>query len=199
MFERFTRPAREVVTGAVAEAERLGHPSVATEHLLLALTGEGDDIGRSVLRQAGVTREAVEREVRAAAERGGLTEDDASALRTLGIDLDEVRRQVEAAFGPGALLRPRSPERRGRSGRGQQTDHCRRPFTAATKKVLEVSLREAVALKHNYIGTEHVLLALVRVRDGDLGSGVLGDLAQSNGVPLDELRSRVMGAVRRAS
>jgi ATP-dependent Clp protease ATP-binding subunit ClpA len=200
MFERFTRPARDTVTSAVAEAERLGHPHIATEHLLLALTAGGDgDVGRRVLRELGVTRQAVERELRAAGERGGLTEDDARALQTLGIDLDEVRRQAEASFGPGALQRPRRRAGRARLLRGrrrqEQQAHCRRPFTSASKQVLEVSLREAIALKHNDIGTEHLLLALVRVRGGDLGA----DILQALGVPPGAVRSRVLGAVRRAS
>jgi ATP-dependent Clp protease ATP-binding subunit ClpA len=202
MFERFTRPARETVTSAMAEAERLGHPHTATEHLLLALTSDGDDVGRRVLRELGVTRQAVERELRAAGERGGLSEDDARALQTLGIDLDEVRRQAEASFGPGALQRPRRRAGRARLLRGrrrqerqERQEHCRRPFTSASKQVLEVSLREAIALKHNYIGTEHLLLALVRVRGGDLAA----DILQALGVPPGAVRSRVLGAVRRAS
>ena len=199
MFERFTRPARETVTSAMAEAERLGHPHTATEHLLLALTSDGDDVGRRVLRELGVTRQAVEGELRAAGERGGLSEDDARALQTLGIDLDEVRRQAEASFGPGALQRPRRRAGRARllGGRRRQErqEHCRRPFTSASKQVLEVSLREAIALKHNYIGTEHLLLALVRVRGGDLAA----DILQALGVPPGVVRSRVLGAVRRAS
>jgi ATP-dependent Clp protease ATP-binding subunit ClpA len=200
MFERFTRPARDVVRAAVGEAERLGHPSIGPEHLLLALAsagGDGDDLGGRVLRELGVTHQAVDRELAAMLARGGLSEDDARALRTLGIDLDEVRRQVEAAFGPGALQRERPRARRfGRLRRRcpEPGHQGHRPFSAAAKKVLELSLREALALGHNHIGTEHVLLALVR-SPGDRGTALL----QALGVRREVVRSRVIGALRRAS
>jgi ATP-dependent Clp protease ATP-binding subunit ClpA len=199
MFERFTRPARDTVRAAVGEAERLGHPSIGPEHLLLALAGplDGDDVGRRVLRELGVTHQAVERELAAILARGGLTEDDARALQTLGIDLDEVRRQVEAAFGPGALQRERPRARRFGRLRRRRVETGReghRPFSAAAKKVLELSLREALSLGHNYIGTEHVVLALVR-SPGDRGTALLEAL----GVRRDVVRTRVIGALRRAS
>ncbi|NUR47885.1 MAG: ATP-dependent Clp protease ATP-binding subunit [Hamadaea sp.] len=73
----------------------------------------------------------------------------AKALEKLGISLDEVRRQVEEIVGPG------------RQAVGGQI-----PFTPRAKKVLEVSLREALQLGHNYIGPEHILLGLVRDSEG---------------------------------
>jgi ATP-dependent Clp protease ATP-binding subunit ClpA len=166
MFERFTVPARDTVKRAVMEALGGGSPYVATEHLLLALTGEGDDLGRRVLRELGVERDAVERALEAAGPAGGLTEADASALATLGIDLDEVRRRAEEAFGPGALEPGYVPKGRRFGGP---------TFSPGAKQVLEVSLREAIARKEGHIGTEHILLALVRVRR-DLAAGVLEGL-----------------------
>ena len=93
-------------------------------------------------------------EIRRFAEREQATfsEEDADALRSVGIDLDAVRRSVEEAFGPGALDR-------GTSG-GRKRGHI--PFTRGAKKALELALREALQLGHNYIGTEHLLLGLVR-------------------------------------
>ncbi len=71
------------------------------------------------------------------------------ALTGLGLSLPEARAEVLARIGP-----------------GQQRLDGHIPFTPRAKKVLEFALREAIALKHNYIGTEHVLLGLVREGDG---------------------------------
>jgi ATP-dependent Clp protease ATP-binding subunit ClpC len=71
------------------------------------------------------------------------------ALRSLGISLEAVRRQVEEII-----------------GRGGSSPSGHIPFTPRAKKVLELSLREALQLGHNYIGTEHILLGLVREGEG---------------------------------
>jgi ATP-dependent Clp protease ATP-binding subunit ClpA len=73
----------------------------------------------------------------------------AKALESLGIGLDAVRQQVEEII-----------------GQGQQAPSGHIPFTPRTKKVLELSLRESQELGHNYIGTEHILLGLIREGDG---------------------------------
>ena len=73
----------------------------------------------------------------------------AKALESLGISLEGVRSQVEEII-----------------GQGQQAPSGHIPFTPRAKKVLELSLREALQLGHNYIGTEHILLGLVRENEG---------------------------------
>ena len=73
----------------------------------------------------------------------------AKALESLGISLEGVRQQVEEII-----------------GQGQQAPSGHIPFTPRAKKVLELSLREALQLGHNYIGPEHMLLGLVREGDG---------------------------------
>jgi ATP-dependent Clp protease ATP-binding subunit ClpC len=73
----------------------------------------------------------------------------ARSLESLGISLDAVRQQVEEII-----------------GRGQQAPSGHIPFTPRAKKVLELSLREALQLGHGYIGTEHILLGLLREGDG---------------------------------
>src|SRR5437667_2513261 len=79
----------------------------------------------------------------------------AKALESLGIMLESVRQQVEEIIGRGGSL---------------PTGHI--PFTPRAKKVLELSLREALQLGHNYIGTEHILLGVIREGDG-VGAQVL--------------------------
>jgi ATP-dependent Clp protease ATP-binding subunit ClpA len=73
----------------------------------------------------------------------------AAALKSLGISLAPVRQQVEEII-----------------GRGQEAPQGHIPFTPRAKKVLELSLRESQQLGHNYIGTEHILLGLIREGDG---------------------------------
>jgi ATP-dependent Clp protease ATP-binding subunit ClpA len=188
MFERFTDRARQVVVDAQVSARRLDHGYIGTEHLLLGLLQAGG-IAARVLGGLGVTAAAVEREVLAEVGRGPLAPGDAEALGAIGIDLDEVRRRVEASFGPGALQwRP------GRGcGRKLPPFAGRIPFTPRAKKVLELSLREAVALKHGYIGTEHLLLGLVREGEG-LAMLVLTRL----GAGPEAIRARVLDALRSA-
>ena len=154
MFERFTSQARSVVTHAQQEARELGHPRVGTEHLLLAVLDAPDTPGARALSTLGIDTNAVRDDVqRLDRERVAFSDEDADALRTVGIDLDEVRRSVEEAFGPGALERDAN-------GRGATRRHV--PFTRGAKKALELSLREALRLGHRHIGTEHLLLGLVR-------------------------------------
>ena len=187
MFERFTDRARQVAVEAQVSARRLGHGRVGTEHILLGLL-QGDGLAAQVLAGLGVTSAAVEREVRAEVGRGPLGAGDAEALGTIGIDLDEVRRRVEASFGPGALNW--RPGRRHRPWRPPMlAGHI--PFSPRAKKVLELSLREALALKHRHIGTEHILLGLVREGEG-LAMLVLTRL----GAGPQAIRARVLDALR---
>jgi hypothetical protein len=94
----------------------------------------------------------------------------AKALESLGISLEAVRAQVEEIIG---------------QGQSAPTGHI--PFTPRAKKVLELSLREALALNHNYIGTEHILLGLVRE-----GEGVAAQVLVKLGAGLDRVRQQVV-------
>jgi ATP-dependent Clp protease ATP-binding subunit ClpA len=156
MFERFTPAARHVLVAAQDEARRLGHDWIGTEHLLLGLVGRGEG-ARDVLTELGLSLDAVREEVVEAIGTGcpGGAIDERRALAAIGIDLDAVRRSVEAAFGPGALDR-------GRAGRPCEGTR----FTPRAKKVLELSLREALALGQDVITGEHVLLGLLREGEG---------------------------------
>jgi hypothetical protein len=107
MFEWFTKPARDVVTGAQIEARELRHRHIGTEHLLLALLRD-DGVACSVLRDAGVYPEQVRADVRAQVGAGPdpLGQADADALLSIGIDLDAIRSKIEETFGEGALDQP---------------------------------------------------------------------------------------------
>src|SRR5437870_2312193 len=151
MFERFTPAARDAVVLAQDEARALRHGWIGTEHLLLGVARQPIGIGQRVLRRLGVDAEAIRHDVvRIIGEGGRFDTRDEDALRSIGIDLDEVRRRVEATFGTGALERPARPLRR-RRGCMYPAAGATRPFTARAKKCLELALREARALGHNYL------------------------------------------------
>jgi len=166
VFERFTGPTREVVMLAMEEAGLLRSGFVGCGHLLLGLLREGHGIGAQVLTAHGADVESA----RAAVSRSYTTNgprDPSSReelLRSIGIDLDEVMRRTEETFGPAAVGRAveRTVRKRGRRRGARPRCTTGVPFSARAKRVLELSLREALRLGHNYIGTEHVLLGIVR-------------------------------------
>jgi ATP-dependent Clp protease ATP-binding subunit ClpC len=94
----------------------------------------------------------------------------AQALENLDVSLSTVRSQVEAII-----------------GRGQREPTSHIPFTPRAKKVLELSLREALQLGHNYIGTEHILLGLLREEEG-----VAAQVLRKLGADLEAARQSVL-------
>jgi ATP-dependent Clp protease ATP-binding subunit ClpA len=205
MFERFTAPAREVVVEAKQEAIRLRHPYVGTEHILLALLTEGGGPAQAVLRDAGIDAARVRADIERIVGSTGasqadppsddpLGEEDAAALRAIGIDLDAVRSAIEETFGEGALRPPVEPRKRGLFGRWVGPMMSGPTFSPRAKKVLELSLREAIRLKHNFIGAEHILLGLIRE-----GEGLAAFVLTAAGVELSALRERLIAALRSAA
>ncbi|MCX5385618.1 Clp protease N-terminal domain-containing protein [Streptomyces sp. NBC_00083] len=166
MFERFTADARGVVAGAVEHASRAGSPVVTEEHLLLALLDREDTRAGAALASLGLTsrRAEITEALAAARRRGGMSKADEDALAGLGIAVEEIVTRVEEVHGPGALSGA-EPGKAWPSGRPA--------FTKGSKKVLEKSLRLAVARKRKSIGDEHVLLALV-VLPGLVGEVLAG-------------------------
>lgn len=138
-FEKFTERARTVLALAQEEAQRLGHPYIGTEHLLLGLVREGDGVAGKV-------------------------------LQSLDVDLARVRDSVEH------IIRRSDREVHGEIG-----------LTPRAKKVVELAVDEARRMGHRYIGTEHLLLGIVREGEG-IGASVL----QGLGLRLEDLRSRVL-------
>jgi ATP-dependent Clp protease ATP-binding subunit ClpA len=181
MFERFTDKARKVVSLAMAKAKQQGSDQIRPVHMLYGITAT-DGVAARVLTALGVDAAAVERELGRAAggPPGPLGPEDeaaggdAEALAAIGIDLDEIRRKIEESFGPGALERvPPAPK-------GPLNWTGRLPLSDQAKLSLALALREARTLHHNYIGTEHLLLGLLRVAEryphGDFATATLPDL-----------------------
>lgn len=166
MFERFTKTARKAIVLAQEDARELRSSTIEVEHVLLGLLSQSEDELKALLADAGVTHAGVMStlaEGRPDPVVGEpLGEEDAEALRSIGIDLDAVRESLEATFGEDALDRPIPEERRSPFGwgRGGYSGHI--PFTRDSKKVLELSLREAVARKDKTIESAHVLLGILR-------------------------------------
>jgi hypothetical protein len=102
----------------------------------------------------------------------------AHALVDLGVSLDAVRERVESIV-----------------GRGQQAPSGHIPFTPRAKKVLELSLRESIQLGHQYIGTEHILLGLVREGQSDSEGAAIQALTELELTP-DKVRQAVVRLVR---
>jgi ATP-dependent Clp protease ATP-binding subunit ClpC len=107
-------------------------------------------------------------------EGGGVA---ARALESLGISLDAVRQQVEQII-----------------GRGQQARSGSIPFTPRAKKVMELALREAEAMGHGYVGTEHLLLGLIRE-----GDGVAAQVLVRLGADLNRVRQQVILLLHRGA
>ncbi|KAJ0113680.1 hypothetical protein Patl1_01306 [Pistacia atlantica] len=161
MFERFTEKAIKVIMLAQEEARRLGHNFVGTEQILLGLIGEGTGIAAKV-------------------------------LKSMGINLKDARVEVEKII-----------------GRGSGFVAVEIPFTPRAKRVLELSLEEArqlgsvtlplpflvmpftFDLGHNYIGSEHLLLGLLRE-----GEGVAARVLENLGADPSNIRTQASGTYR---
>ena len=198
MFERFSAQARGVVVDAVA-----GSGPVTPTELLTALLTADRGIATEVLTESGVTLDAIRRagagskggDSKGGDSKGGDShnlDDDAEILKSNGIDLDAVRESLEQSFGEGVLDETPVPDgvetsRKGRFG------FPRSRFEKDSKKVLELSLREALAHKDNRIGAEHILLGILRVADGPTRQ------ALETQVTMSVIRERLEAKMNRAA
>lgn len=206
----FTSAAKQVLADALAESTGLGMNYIGPEHLVLGLLREPDGIATRVLGAYGLGLEAVREQVRKPAASGSefferftdrarraLVEGQeaarklnhhhlgtehillglfpaegiaATALHTLGITHDAVRERLIRSIGFGTK---------------PPTGYI--PFTPRAKKALELALRDALTLGHHYIGTEHLLLGLMREGEGD-GAKLLSAFATQQQVRDEVIR-----------
>jgi len=160
-----TPRAEQVIELAVDEARQLGHHYIGTEHLLLGLVREGEGIAAGVLESLGVNLEKVRAET-------------VRVLARLGPSAGAVEDVTESAEGTG-----NGSEQGAQPGRGPDRFD---KFTDRARKVLTLAQEEATRFNHNYIGTEHLLLGLVRE-----GEGVAAKILSNLGVELNRVRSAV--------
>ena len=191
MFERFTDRARTAVILARTEASERGD-QIRPVYMLHALAS-GEGVAARVLAGLGVDAGDIERRLDRTAplrrpREGEPPGDDAEALASIGIDLDEIRRKVEESFGPGALERAPAAQGTGRS-----------TMTREAKQSVELAAKEARALRHSYIGTEHLLLGLLGAAErnprGDFSPETVGAL----GIDPAQVRQRILDELRRLS
>ena len=191
MFERFTDRARTAVILARTEASERGD-QIRPVYMLHALAS-GEGVAARALAGLGVEAGAIERRLDLTAPlrkplEGEPPGGDAEALASIGIDLDEIRRKVEESFGPGALERAPAAQGTGRS-----------TMTREAKQSVELAAKEARALRHSYIGTEHLLLGLLSAAErnprGDFSPQTVSDL----GIDPARARQRILDELRRTS
>ena len=214
MFERFSGEARSAVAQAQEHARRLGHRYIGCEHLLLAAASTAEPAS-AALREHGVTPAGVETEIVRLVGLGRaanlFSASDREALASIGIDLDVVRARIEATFGPDAFTRGGPDACRSRPAvrknpvallrRARRSGHHQHPapsghipFTPRAKKSLLLSLREAEARHENYIGIEHLTLALVGMKDG-----AVPPILSALGASPTTLRAAILDRYRKAS
>ncbi len=193
MFERFTRAARETVIRAKHEADESSARLIGTQHLLLGLASPDAGIAHEVLSAAGLDERRIRVEIVRLADpkTRALGDQDAAALRTIGIDLEAVPARIEESFGPDALaaqLTPPQGETLGRRSRRVSR------FTPRARKAMELALGEAERLHDRQMGTEHLLLGLIRE-----GEGLAARILVDNGIALADLRAAVIARLDRAA
>jgi ATP-dependent Clp protease ATP-binding subunit ClpA len=164
MFERFTTDAKAAVIEAQQVARSAGATQVEPAHLALAIIATPAGAGCRILVEIGVDlvragAELVDRANRSG-ELGGLTVADVDALSSLGVDATGLIERLGVPARGADAGRSRRRWRRLRHPDGESR-HLR--FTQGAKAALERSLRETLKLRHNSIGSEHLLLGVVAV------------------------------------
>jgi hypothetical protein len=185
-FERFNLDARVAVALAQELACAEGTNNIRVEHLLLGVLENPGYHLLSLLRGVGLTADVIRDRLTCAESSAGKSfEADAEALLSIGIDLRAIRDAIDRTFGANtydSVLPKYGRRRRGLA-----------PFTTAAKKVLELSKREALAHKDNWIGCEHIVLGILRGGD----KFTLGLITEH--VDTAQLRAAVVGLLDQAA
>jgi ATP-dependent Clp protease ATP-binding subunit ClpC len=182
MYERFTDHARNVMKLANQETQRFHHKYIGTEYILLGLIADAVDEVLPRPSDAHSSRGAgpfagfwnwISRLQNRAASLQPLAPESLAAgdlLKKLGLDLRKIRPEVEKIVQSGAATVTTS----------------KLPQTPRAKKVIEYAMEEARSLKHNYVGTEHLLLGLLREHEG-----IAAQALMNLGVTIEEVRDEV--------
>jgi len=125
---------------------------------------------------------------------GEATSEDAEALAAIGIDLDEIKHRIEESFGPGALARTGALAHQGPlNWTGRMT------LTRESKRSMAFALKEARAMHHSYIGTEHLLLGLLSTAERNPRGEFTPDTLRELGIDPAQARQRVLDELRQHS
>jgi ATP-dependent Clp protease ATP-binding subunit ClpA len=177
-----TPRSKKVIELAVDEARRLNHHYIGTEHLLLGLVREGEGIAAGVLHSFGLDLERVRWETLAVLSKASTqsTSEPIQEDTSIASDVEAAEQGAATTLGP-----LQDEDDRVAEDSGDPKDRFAR-FTVRARRVLAYSQEEAQRFQHNYIGTEHLLLGLVRERGG-IAAYVLYNL----GVEANKVRSAV--------
>ena len=159
VFERFSRNARVAVVLAHEEACELSDRETGSQHLLLGVLQAAGPGLSAVLNGYGLTAEVVRARLAEASTSDQAFDEDADALRAIGIDLWAVCDSVASTFGADAFDKALSRSGRRRRPRGHIS------FSHGAKKVIGLTLREALVHKDNEIRCEHLVLGILRSGD----------------------------------
>ena len=190
----FTPRAKKVIELTKDEAQRMKHHYVGIEHLLLGLIREGEGIAAGVLLSLGVTLEKAQAETQRALSEGSegsvqqKSQEDKESIEASGEEnAASMRLPIKDADDRIQELSQEENDFIQTLGRFSQDDRDRyEKFTVRARRVLRFAREEAQRFHHNYIGTEHLLLGLVR-ENGGIAAAVLRNL----GVELNKVRSAV--------
>ena len=190
MFERFTDKARGTVFAARAKAAERGDRQIRPMYLLYGLVTM-DGVAARALADLGIDATAVDRQIGRTTPMGNALEGeetggDAEALASIGIDLDEIKRKIGENFGPGALERLPPAQQGSLKATGRIT------VTRESKQALAFALKEARALHHNYLGTEHLLLGLLTLAENNPHGDFTGTALRDLGLDATTARERVL-------
>jgi excisionase family DNA binding protein len=156
-FKHFTEQARKAMSLATNEAQRLGHNYVGTEHLLLGLAREGEDVAARVLGSFKFDVAQARAEIQAILKQGQ--------------ERNSLTSKIKMAISQAEIVIA-----------GRQS-----VLTARVKKVIELGVKEAQELGQDYIGTEHLLLGIIRE-----GEGLAVVVLEHLGINLQELQAKTL-------
>ncbi len=186
----FTPRAHQVLALARREAGRLNHNFVGTDHLLLGVIKLGQGVAVNVLGKLGLNLETVRIEVEKVMGSGSQSPE----MKRLEAEIEDIRGRKEAAivahdFEKASALRDAEKEAKDKLEQvpGGQGLSSNIPFTPRVKNVLALAGEEAKALNHRYIGTEHILLALLREGTSPVLQALDVDLEKTRNAVLSEL------------
>ena len=214
-YERFTDRARKVMQFANQEAQRFNHEYIGTEHILLGLVKEGSGVAAHVLKIFDVDLRKVRNEVENMIQPGpdtvnmGKLPHTPQAKKVIEYAIDEARNLNHNYIGTEHLLLGLLHVQEGVAakvlmnlnlelnkvrevvlnllGHGMDSDYVRDPESAEEpRKVMKLASGESQRLNHEYIGTEHLLLGIVKQ-----GSGVTAKVFQNHNLDLRTLRKEV--------
>ncbi len=151
MYERFTDRARKVMQLANQEAQRFNHECIGTDHILLGLIKEASEPGAATPWLFRAINNFL-----GLKQRPGVA---ANVLENLGVDLQRIRQEIEKVIVSGPEPTPKG----------------KRPRTPRAQIAIRRAIEEARSLNHKYVGTEHLLLGLLREGEG-LAAEVLTDI-----------------------